>query len=193
MATPEEMAKRAESDCHIPELPAQDAAYHVERLLPAEVAFERLFMDRTILDRTVCELQGRSCGWRESGAIWAGAVDGPNSIVQDVFFMHDLCDDQGGAHSLELSEDAKFWLYRELSRRGQKLLGMIHTHPEDWVGLSRVDRANQLCSRIGFWPLVVPFYAQRPWELTTVGVHIRVDPGWYQFSDQDVKERIVIE
>ena len=112
--------------------------------------------------------------------------------MRDVLFIHDLCNDRGAPLSLELSEDAKFSLYQELGARGQKLLGMIHTHPEDWVGLSRIDKANQLCSRIGFWSLVVPFYAERPWDLRTVGVHVRVDPGWYQFNHQESKERIVI-
>jgi proteasome lid subunit RPN8/RPN11 len=107
-------------------------------------------------------------------------------------FFHDLCDDNGGALSIELSETAKFSLYKELARSGLKLVGMVHTHPSDWVDLSRIDRASHLSSRIGFWSLVLPYYAERPWSIDGTGVHIRVDLGWYRFGKGESAKRIVV-
>lgn len=93
---------------------------------------------------------------------------------------------------MELSEDAKFHLYQELNQRGLKLVGMIHTHPEDWVELSPVDKRNQLCSRIGFWSLVVPWYGQQPWHLPEMGIHARSATGWEQFTGEEILKRIIL-
>lgn len=141
---------------------------------------------------TVNGLRDRSAGVRESGAIWVGDLTEQSAIAKEVLFFHQLCDDRGEALSLELSEEAKFELYRDLSERGLKLVGMIHTHPKDWVELSYIDKKNQLCSRIGFWSVVLPWYGARPWNFAEVGIHIRANGGWYQFSPSEAEVRIAI-
>ena len=135
---------------------------------------------------TIARLAERSADWRESAAIWTGTLDGDDSIASDVFFHHELCDDQAGPLFLELTEQAKFGLYRALAASGKKLVGMVHTHPEDWVELSDIDKQNQLCSRIGFWSLVVPWYGRSPWDLGNFGVHVRADSGWYQHLGAEI-------
>jgi proteasome lid subunit RPN8/RPN11 len=109
-----------------------------------------------------------------------------------VHFHHELCDDRGSELSLELTEEAKFRLYETLHGSGLKLVALIHTHPESWVGLSHIDQRNQVCSRIGFWSLVVPNYGRRPWDLFALGVHIRADNGWYQVPKAKIADRIII-
>lgn len=146
----------------------------------------------SLLEATISGLRGRSAGWRESGAIWVGHIKGAVSIVTEVRFYHNLCNDKGRAFSLQLTEEAKFALYQDLAERGLKLVGMIHTHPGAWVDLSSVDKANQLCSRIGFWSLVVPHYARHSWNIKTIGVHIRIDSGWHWFSTKEARNRISI-
>jgi hypothetical protein len=141
---------------------------------------------------TLVHLAERSAGWRESAAIWTGQLEGDDAFASDVLFHHELCDDQAGPLFLELTERAKFDLYRRLAACKKKLVGMIHTHPEDWVELSRVDKGNQLCSRIGFWSLVVPWYGSPPWDLDAMGVHVRVDSGWYQYVGIDIFAHVVI-
>jgi len=93
---------------------------------------------------------------------------------------------------LELTERAKFDLYRELAGSGLKLIALIHTHPENWVGLSPIDEQNQICSRIGFWSLVVPWYGRKPWRVNRFGVHLRSDPGWYRVPQKQISNRIII-
>jgi hypothetical protein len=107
-------------------------------------------------------------------------------MAQSVHFHHDLCDDHARPLSIELSEEAKFRLYQELGAGGQRLVALIHTHPQDWVGLSEVDQANQLSSRLGFWSLVVPWYAREPWTLEAIGVHVRIAVGWHRIPAADV-------
>jgi proteasome lid subunit RPN8/RPN11 len=114
------------------------------------------------------------------------------ATVEGVRFFHDLCDDKGRSLSLELSEDAKFALYEEMAQSNQKLVGMIHTHPSDWVDLSGVDKGNHLCSRIGFWSLVLPYYAAKSWDAKSTGVHIRADLGWYWLTGDEAVKRVII-
>jgi proteasome lid subunit RPN8/RPN11 len=192
LATFKKMAKRKQPNRRILEFLAKDVSYRIQRIPPPEVERDKLLISRGLLERTVAGLCERSAGWRESGAIWIGSLNGADSIVQDVIFFHDLCDDKGRSLSLELSEEAKFTLYSNLAKTGQKLIGMIHTHPEDWVDLSGIDKNNQLCSRIGFWSLVLPYYAKQSWEIKTTGIHIRADRGWHQLSEEDAAKRIVI-
>jgi len=135
-------------------------------------------------------LRDRSAGWRESACVWTGRRDG---YVADVIFHHKLADDRATALSLELPEDAKFALYERLAGRGDMLLAMLHTHPEEWVGLSPIDERNQLCSRIGFWSIVLPYYAARDWQLQDTGFHIRRDRGWQRLDDDEVRERFRVE
>jgi len=187
------MAKQRKSGRRPFGFPEKNAASQIQRLQPEEIKNDRLFISRVLLTRTVVGLRTRSEGWRESGAIWIGHLTDGDSIVEDVLFYHDLCDDKGHSLSLELSESAKFSLYANLASQGKKLVGMIHTHPRDWVGLSMIDQANQLCSRIGFWSLVLPHYGTRPWSIDSTGVHIRVDSGWYRFTRADARKRIVTQ
>ena len=187
------MAKVPEPNSRLPELSPADASFASEWLQPQEIAKDQLYIRSDIFRKTLAGMKKRSAGWRESGAIWAGNIEEPTSSVLEVFFYHDLCDDKGRALSLELSAEAKFSLYKELAGRGLKLVSMIHSHPEEWVGLSNIDQANQLCSRIGFWSIVVPYYARRKWNINTAGVHIRINEGWHQFPPNEAAKRIIIK
>jgi len=130
---------------------------------------------------------------RESGAIWSGSVDGTVTTVRRVDFHHELCDDKATALSMELSEEAKFRLYVDLRQEGLKMAALVHTHPAEWVGLSEVDRENQLCSRLGFWSLVVPKYACAPWRLEDFGIHLQTEKGWYQLRSEEVISMVSVE
>jgi len=91
---------------------------------------------------------------------------------------------------MQLTEEAKFRLYEELNREQLRLIAAIHTHPEDWVDLSWIDQKNQLCSKRGFWSIVVPWYGREPWVLETMGVHIRTSEGWARLSAEQVKAHV---
>lgn len=186
------MAKRTKSGRRLLELLAKAPARPRIRL-PSEIADYTLRIAPDLLAYTLEGLKTRSAGYRESGAILTGQLSEASAIVQDVRFYHDLCDDLGRALSLELSEEAKYKLYQHLADRGHVLVGMIHTHPESWVDLSWVDRENQLCSRIGFWSLVVPYYARGSPSIATIGVHIRTDSGWHWFDKDEASKRIICE
>jgi proteasome lid subunit RPN8/RPN11 len=186
------MGKRSKSGGRILKL-LTEVATRARVRIPPEVADDTLRITPALLAHTLEGLRTRSAGYRESGAIWTGHVSGTTSFVQDVHFYHDLCDDKGHALSLELSEEAKYKLYQQLADREQVLVGMIHTHPESWVDLSWVDRENQLCSRIGFWSLVLPYYGKRKWCIGTTGVHIRTDSGWHWFNKAEASKRIINE
>jgi len=186
------MAKKGKPDRRISRLPADDALRARARVQPEELKYIRLLVPRAIFEVTLRRLAERSGGWRESAAIWIGSLDGEDALVSEVLFHHELCDDNAGPLSLELSEQAKFDLYRALASSGRKIISLIHTHPRDWVGLSAVDEDNQICSRIGFWSLVVPWYGQEPWELARIGVHARTNDGWHEFCGSEISQRVVL-
>jgi len=157
---------------------------------PPSLPDTRLVVPRHVLERTVVELRARSAGWRESACVWTGTRDGH---VTEVLFHHELGDDQATALSLELPEDAKFALYERLAARSESLLALLHTHPEDWVGLSWIDQRNQVSSRIGFWSIVLPYYAAKDWDEAEIGFHIRCDRGWQRIDGNSLRERFRME
>jgi len=108
-------------------------------------------------------------------------------------FHHDLADDRATRFSLELPETAKFALYERLQGRGEALLALLHTHPDHHVGLSLVDQRNQLSSRVGFWSIVLPYYAVRDWRPEEIGFHVRCDLGWRRLNPTQVQERLHVE
>lgn len=118
-------------------------------------------------------------------------MSGDDATVTDLYLHHELCDDRGRALSLELTEEAKFGLYHTLAAKELKLIALIHTHPEDWVGLSPIDERNQICSRVGFYSLVVPWYGRKPWHLTSLGVHIRGNAGWLEIPANQIHRHLI--
>lgn len=150
----------------------------------------RLIIPATLLLRTVEGLRARSNGWRESACVWTGNRDGR---VTDVLFHHELAHDRVTRLSLELPEAAKFVLYERLGKRGEALLALLHTHPDDGVDLSPVDQRNQLSSRVGFWSIVFPYYGARDWQIEETGFHVRCDRGWRRLDVTEVRERLHVE
>jgi proteasome lid subunit RPN8/RPN11 len=187
------MEKKRKSGLHVPRLSPKASARVFERLLPASLAKSRLRVPMALLDETLTTLQRRSEGWRESAAIWSGHVSGDKWNAMRADFHHKLCDDRANELFLELSEAAKFQLYQALAASQLRLVALVHTHPEDWVDLSSIDRENQLCSRLGFWSLVVPNYGRPPWSLSTIGVHVRVENGWHRLTPGEIKRMVHIQ
>jgi hypothetical protein len=185
------MAKKTKPNRRVPGIPATDAVSAGERIQP-ETNAGRILISRPIFEATLSELAARSASWRESAGIWVGAISGDDATVTDLYLHHELCDDRGSALSLELTEEAKFALYRTLAASGLKLIALIHTHPEDWVGLSPIDERNQICSRIGFYSLVVPWYARLPVQLSSVGFHVRGDSGWRRIPASQISRHLII-
>jgi hypothetical protein len=147
----------------------------------------------TLFAATLEELKQRSAAKRESAALWAGAVSGNIWSAARVFYHHELCDDAASALSLELTESAKFFLYTHLAKQGLRLIALLHTHPGKWVGLSLVDASNQISSCEGFWSIVIPRYARRPWRLRSMGFHMRVECGWHRLSPTEIAARVRIK
>lgn len=131
-------------------------------------------------------LRDRSAGQRESGAVILGTGNSTKArIASKVLGYHELCDDRATDVFVELSEAGKLKLYSQLEREKLQLVAMVHTHPGGWVGLSPIDQANQLSSRVGFWSIVLPHFGKQPWDLDLVGFHIRQNRGWHQLAQEE--------
>lgn len=152
-----------------------------------------LEVPRNLFFKTMGALEKRSDGLRESAGVWAGQVIGElRWQPKRLYLHHKLYADRAGPLSLELTEAAKLQLYEQLARQHLRLVALIHTHPQAWVDLSEIDRANQLSSRVGFWSIVVPWYSSRPWRVDAIGFHVRTETGWHRLTASEVKWRVSI-
>jgi len=186
------MAKDHKSDCRLPEFPSGAPVPTCQGLHAPTRLNTELVIPRGLFDETLAELQARSARWRESAAILCGHVAGSQWIADVAKFYHRLCDDRGRSLSIILAEAAKFQLYEELNRFQLRLIAGIHTHPEDWVDLSWIDQRNQLCSKKGFWSIVVPSYGQKPWLIENMGVHIRTSNGWRRLTVGQIRKHVSV-
>lgn len=182
------MDENTKPDRCLPEFSSRDIESTNARL-PAPASLDTcLSIPKQIWEGTLTELRERSAGWRESAAILCGRVIRSEWTVETVRFHHHLCDDRGRPLSIRLTQSAKYRLYGELNRLGLRLIAGIHTHPEDWVDLSWIDQQNQLCSRRGFWSIVVPWYAEQSCEVDAMGIHIRTSDGWCRLTTEQVHQ-----
>lgn len=148
-----------------------------------------LTIPKTLWIETLNVLCLRSAGCRESGAILLGDI-GPTGdrTTRRVVPYHELDDDSASEGYVELSEIGKYRLYRLIEQNNLRIIAMSHTHPSKWVGLSPIDQANQISSRVGFWSIVIPNFGQEPWEIQRMGFHIREDRGWRQLDSNFRKQ-----
>jgi hypothetical protein len=187
------MGEAKKSASSLSGLPTKPPSPRGQRIRSSGRKLSNLTIDAGLFNTTLRGLQERSAGWRESAAIWAGHVDASTWKAEEVQFHHDLCDDLAGPLSLQLSEKAKYDLYIQLGKKGFRLVGLVHTHPHKWVDLSEVDKENQVCSRLGFWSLVIPQYASPPWIIAQFGVHVRVEDGWYRLNEFESSRQLIIK
>jgi proteasome lid subunit RPN8/RPN11 len=187
------MAQDEEPNGRLPEFLEGDAESPEQGLSAPTSVNTRLVIPGNLLAETLAELDLRSAGRRESAALLCGRVVNTDWIAEQVRFHHLLCNDRGRALSMSLTENAKFTLYEELSRLGLRLVAAVHTHPHDWVELSKIDQRNQICSRMGFWSIVVPWYGRHPWELSNMGVHILTADGWKRLTIDQIRSNVQIE
>jgi len=186
------MDENKKPDCCVPEF-SSGAAESADTRLRAPTSLDtQLIIPGQLWESTLTELRERSASWRESAAIFCGRVIGIEWVVKEVRFHHYLCEDRGRPRSIRLTEAAKYQLYEELCRLGLRLIAGIHTHPEDWVDLSWIDQQNQLCSRRGFWSIVVPWYGERTWKIDQMGIHIRMSEGWGRLTTEQVHRHVRI-
>lgn len=184
------MDESEKPDRRLPEFPPRTVAPAAQGLRAAASLETELVVPQKLFYETLAELKERSAAWRESAAIFCGRVAERQWIADRVYFHHRLCDDRGRPRSMHLTEEAKFRLYEELNRDQLRLIAAIHTHPEGWVDLSWIDEKNQLCSKLGFWSIVVPWYGREPWLLDTMGVHVRIAEGWARLSTEQVRTHV---
>ena len=182
------------SRCCLPELRSATAAFAGTRVQAGPALDRRLILPLTLCLRVWSGLVARSDGHRESAAILLGRSDGSDDFALDAVFHHDLDDDRGEALYVELTELGKTRLYDRLAAQAQRIVALVHTHPGNWVGLSEVDRENQICSRVGVWSIVLPNYAAGPMKMpASWGIHARLSKGWSTVQSKDVAQHIVIE
>lgn len=180
-------------DCGVSEFSQETLASARKRIQPPASVDTTLVIPTKLFHETLTELRRRSDGRRESAAVLCGRVSGLRWSAEIVRFHHHLCVDRGRPLSINLTEAAKYRLYDELNRIGLRMVAAIHTHPEDWVDLSWIDERNQLCSRLGFWSIVIPWYGRQPWHLSEMGIHIRSADGWARLTEDQAKTHVLIE
>jgi len=138
-------------------------------------------------------LRNRGQGWHETACVWAGHRSGQEERVVEIIFLDDL----PGVESFELqhrtSRTATEILFEMLRQKQLSIIADVHTHPEDWVDLSRVDQAHPIEYRPGLTALVLPYYASREPSINATGVHIYCGKGrWRRLTKRMAEKKVQI-
>lgn len=152
-----------------------------------------LVIPSRLWDETQRGLGERSQGRRESACIWAGQRSPEQCVVQEVVFLDDLPGVRGRSLQHRTPKHALDQLFQILREKGLQIVADVHTHPHDWVDLSRVDQRNPIEHRIGLIAIILPDYAQRAISLVDIGVHEYLGSyQWRRLPRLEVQSRLLV-
>ncbi len=154
----------------------------------------KLTLSRDFYATLMQGLRARGADGCEAAAVIAGSVDARNLYGQLLVWFDELEEDASASYGhVWMSEHAKLRLYERVSASGLSIVATVHTHPGRWVGLSAIDRENQISGRIGVWSLIVPhFAAHDAVDPITCGAHIRMRRGWLSLTPAEISQQLVL-
>ena len=156
-------------------------------------AVPALYIPADLWALTWSELHRRSGGQVDAACAWAGERTSTAWTVKSVHFLDDFGAIDAGPLHHRASRASVEGLFDEMRRRGEDLIADVHTHPEDWVDLSRTDREHPLEYRLGMLAVVLPWFAATAPSLRQVGVHEYVSTAtWRRLSGAEVAARFHI-
>ena len=136
-------------------------------------------------------LRKRGRGAVESAAVWGGKRDHLSETVEKVYFLDDFSGGVQFAEYHRVSIEALERLFAQLRGEKRVIVGDIHTHPGDWVGLSEIDQANPIEFRKGLCAIVLPHFGLPTPSLSAVGVHIYQGEGRWETLSGELKASAV--
>lgn len=142
---------------------------------PEERAVLRI--PRHLWEQTWSLLSLMGDGRLESACVWGGARSGRILEVKKVYPIGPAHGAARGELSHRMSLEGVSRLFEELRTDGHQVIADVHTHPEDWVGLSYVDMAHPIEFRIGLICLVLPWYGAGVPSLQGTGIHVYLGGG----------------
>lgn len=122
-------------------------------------------------DDLIAELGRRAGGVREAGAFLLASTIGRSTSVARVVYFDDVdpaC--LTGGISMKSSAFSALWdicFTEEL-----RVIADVHTHPDDYVDQSDIDKANPMIAAAGHVAVIVPDLAGHTIAAEECGVHI---------------------
>ena len=139
-------------------------------------------------------LSERSRGQIESLCIWAGRRTHESSEVTEVIFLDGIGGVEGFALFHRITREAVGEIFAILKDKGLQIIADVHTHPEEWVGLSRTDREHPLEYRIGFVSIVLPHFGRAEHNKSGIGMHrYKGNHQWHELSLSEKSESLKLE
>ncbi len=152
-----------------------------------------LFVPLELWQRTWLGLRARGDGQREAACVWAGESSDREERVSEVIFLDDLPGVESFALQHRTTRTATAVLFEQLREKRLSIVADLHTHPEEWVDLSWVDKAHPIEYRPGLTALVLPGYATGAPSLDETGVHIYLGDGqWRRLRESQAKSKVRI-
>jgi len=154
----------------------------------------KITLSRALWKETIYGLRVRGEEKNESACIWAGQRSPVQNEVQEVIFLDDIAGVMGRELFHRVPTFAIDKLFSTLREKGLSIIADIHTHPENWVGLSWIDMEHPLEYRVGFLMIVLPYYASTEIQLKDIGVHEYQGNGkWRELHVAEIRRRIIIK
>ncbi len=160
------------------------------QLITKPVPNRKIVISEELWLQTWLGLRARGSGKVESSAVWGGKRDDSTETVEAVYFLDDW---DGGCQEAAyhcVSPEALEQLFRRLKEERKVLVGDIHSHPTEWVGLSPLDKANPIEFRKGLYAIVLPRYALPSPALSSAGVHEYAGNGRWRALSQKAKKEL---
>lgn len=157
------------------------------RALPYPGAGMRLFLPSEIWQRSLRVVRAYGRQRSEALVFWGGVPLAGGVLVTGLYLPRHPA--QGARVRIE--PDAARWLLRGLRERDEKLVGQVHSHPDEGFHSSGDDR-GATSFHPGFWSIVVPRYGRGVGAVTSCAVHEFDGQGFVSLDAAAIAERVVV-
>lgn len=154
----------------------------------------KIHIPKVLWNLTWNGLKERSSGEVEALCIWAGKRDGNGSRVQEVMFLDSINGVEAYPLFHRISREATAEIFKYLSSKKLQIIADVHTHPDEWVGLSKIDREHPLEYRVGFTSLVLPHFGDVEPSISGLGMHRYLgNLKWHELTIEEKKQFLNLE
>ena len=136
----------------------------------------------------------RSDGRIESLCIWAGQRSPDVSVVTEVIFLDGIEGVEGFEFFHRITREATAHIFSILKDKGLQIIADVHTHPDEWVGLSETDREHPLEYRVGFISIVLPHFGRSEPRTADIGMHrYEGNHQWHELNEVEKSNALELE
>lgn len=159
--------------------------------IPSKI--ETFVIQKSILDKTISELQRIGLDNKEGIVYWIGNLNGDVAKINEAIFAGDYPEFENHQYYAKVPLESSFKIAEKIHQSGKLLFVQVHSHPADAFH-SPIDNARPISHRVGLISLVVPYFGQNVVDLSPCKIYEYEGKGnWHKITSPEKEQRFIME